>query len=252
MCKTVKQGSGRVQVTIQDGKILVVSEYNADWVKRAKEIGGRWNAAAKAWSFVCDDADVVSDSLIEIYGDDGSGDVNTVTVLLRVDLLRDGQEIAVCGIPVCRRRYRDERVRMGDGVILVTGGFPESGGSRNSPRCCAQDETVVRLSVPDVLYQKMIKDEEIRDAVTLAEDPDGSEYIDAIKDSEPQQIADINAILKSLQDKMQAEIDKIEQAIKIERDATDEDSERRISYLLGMRWGFSRALQLVTDQSYNL
>ena len=146
----------RVSTEIKNGKLLVVSEYNAEWGKRAKTLGGKWQSGSKAWAFDPEDAAEVSAVLLDIYGEDGSGDVETCDITVRVDLLDNDQEITLCDLPVCRRRYRDEAVRMADGVILLSGGFPSSGGSVKNPRCNAEEGTLAKIKkVPVALAKKI-------------------------------------------------------------------------------------------------
>ena len=50
---------------------------------------------------------------------------------------------------LCERRGRDERVKLGDGVVIVEGSFAGSGGSRANPKLITDDRAVV-LEVRDV------------------------------------------------------------------------------------------------------
>ena len=160
----------RVSTEIKNGKLLVVSEYSAEFVKRAKTLGGKWQSGAKAWMFDPDDAADVSAVLLDIYGEDGSGDVETCDVTVRVDLLDNDQEITLCGLPVCRRRYRDEAVRMADGVILLRGAFPPSGGSMKNPRCSAEEGTVAKMKrVSKAIADRALADPKIAPAIVQVE-----------------------------------------------------------------------------------
>ena len=160
----------RVSTEIKNGKLLVVSEYNAEFVKRAKTLGGKWKSSEKAWAFDPDDEADVSAVLMDIYGEDGSGDVETCDVTVRVDLLDNEQEITLCGLPVCRRRYRDEAVRMAAGVILLRGAFPSSGGSMKNPRCNAEEETVVKMKrVSKAIAERALSDPKIAPAIVQVE-----------------------------------------------------------------------------------
>lgn len=161
MCK-------RVETEIRDGRLYVACDYNAEFVKRAKQLHGKWCAASKQWTFDPDIAGDVSDVLLDIYGDDGNEPVVTVNLIVRVDLLPDGQSISCGGVPVCYRPGRDAAVRVSENAIITAGGFPSSGGSVKNPRCCPNEFTIAKLrDIPEPLYQKMLQDDETRDAVTL-------------------------------------------------------------------------------------
>lgn len=161
----------KVETIIENGKLYVSSDYNAEWVKRAKLIGGKWDGSRKCWRFGVDDAGTVSDALLDIFGDDGSDEPAKVAdIFVRVDKLYDDTEITICGVPICRRMQRDDPVRMADGVVLVRGAFGESGGSAKHPRVCAMEDTVVKIkNVPERLIDKMLRDDKIKDAIEHVE-----------------------------------------------------------------------------------
>lgn len=181
----------KVETIIENGKLYVSSDYNAEWVKKAKLIGGKWDGARKCWRFAVDDAGTVSDARLDIFGDDGSDEPAKVAdIFVRVDKLYDETEITICGVPVCRRMHRDEPVRMADGVVLVRGSFAESGGSMKNPRVCALEDTVVKIkNVPERLIDKMLRDDKIKEAIehvehsraVQAEEPDTLKRVDQLR-----------------------------------------------------------------------
>lgn len=125
--------------------IGVVAPYNADFVQRAKMIRGRWDSAGKMWVFPIDCADVVRETLRAVYGEDGS-ECKRVNVRVTVtDDLSEGESIVFCGWNICRRFGRDSAVKMAEGVALISGGFPSSGGSAKYPRCYPDPGTVVMI-----------------------------------------------------------------------------------------------------------
>ena len=130
-----------VKIRRMGGKFTVEAPYNAEFVKRAKLIRGRWDGRNKVWSFPEECADVVREVLRSVYGEDGS---ECARVNVRVDISGiDGEEITFCGWSICRRIYRDSPVKMADGVALISGGFGVSGGSRANPRCNPEPGTAV-------------------------------------------------------------------------------------------------------------
>lgn len=112
----------------------------------ARAAGGRWDAAAKAWAFDARDEARVRDIAREVYGSDGSdADAPTLTVRVPIEACSNVAELAVAGRRLASRRDRDEQVRLGPDVVLVSGGFPASGGSRANPSVNALAGTVLEV-----------------------------------------------------------------------------------------------------------
>lgn len=114
------------------------SPYDATLIRRAKELGGRWSAAARAWSFDSRDENRVRDLARSVFGTDGSADMDGPSITLRIPCANlpgiYDQEIRLAGRRLAYRPARDDAVRLGLGVVLVDGGFCRSSGSRANPR----------------------------------------------------------------------------------------------------------------------
>ncbi|RJQ53386.1 MAG: hypothetical protein C4521_07585 [Actinobacteria bacterium] len=137
-----------IQVTSTGDKVRVSSPYHPDFPARAKMLGGRWDPEAREWTFDLRDENRVRALCREVYGTDGSGEVDLVTLRVSLDDLRDDRQVWVAGRCVAERRSRDSAVRLGDGVILLSGGFPWRGGSSKYPGLKPYTNTV--LEVRDV------------------------------------------------------------------------------------------------------
>lgn len=133
-----------VTISVASGRVSVVSPYNPSFPARAKRLGGRWDAASKAWTFDARDESRVRKVCRDIYGTDGSPTA-VVTLRVNVSAIARGDDLWVAGRQVARRPSRDESVRLGDGVVLIKGGFEKHGGSRNSPELAPLDDTVVEV-----------------------------------------------------------------------------------------------------------
>lgn len=146
-----------MNVTIEKGKIKVVSPYNRDYISRAKQIQGKW--VAPCWEFPEENKDQVKDLLIECYGECGIlGDVNTVNIEIDLDKYNGevNETIKLGAMTLVSRPHRDRAVVFAPNVMLVTGGFDEAGGSAKYPRVCAHEGTVLRVkNVPDTIYNKV-------------------------------------------------------------------------------------------------
>ncbi|MEZ5130326.1 MAG: hypothetical protein R2763_01170 [Mycobacterium sp.] len=141
--------SATARVEIVGDRVVLISPYNRDLPARARQLGGRWDADGKRWSFDLRDESRVRDLARDIYGTDGSVEEAADTVTVRVDCngYARRQGITVGGRTVASRRYRDEAVRLSEGVVIVSGGFRDSGGSMRYP---VIGETTAVIEVRDV------------------------------------------------------------------------------------------------------
>ena len=142
--------SATARVEIVGDRAVLIGPYNSSLPARARQIGGKWDAAQTRWSFDARDESRVRDLARIIYGTDGSADEVADTVTVRVDCsgYASYQEIVVAGRTVASRRYRDEPVRLSDGVVLIGGKFDRSGGSMRNPRIDRNDAVLEIRDIP--------------------------------------------------------------------------------------------------------
>lgn len=136
--------------------VRLQSPYHRDLPDQAKALGGKFDPREKAWLFDPRDERRVREMARKIYGTDGEGVTKTVTIRLDLDKYGDkygdAAEIWFGGRMVAARKYRDSEVRLGDGVIIASGGFPSSGGSAKHPRLSPKSGTVLEVrDVPETL-----------------------------------------------------------------------------------------------------
>lgn len=127
-----------VTVTDRDNSTILVSPYNRDMIPEAKQLGGKWNAALRAWEFDIRDHDKVEQLAARFYGYTPADTGETVTIRVNAydyvpDDYREYDKIIVAGRIVATRPSRDADVRLARNVILHSGAFAGRGGSRNSP-----------------------------------------------------------------------------------------------------------------------
>ncbi|MFD8705878.1 hypothetical protein ACFV1W_25285 [Kitasatospora sp. NPDC059648] len=133
-------------ITLDNGRIALVSPYDPDVPAAARKIGGRWDSTAKYWHFDGRDEERVRELALEIFGTDGTPEAEADTVTIRWDISgANTEELRYSGRLVARRRSRDERPQLGQGVILISGGFPARGGSEKYPKLDAKAGTVVEI-----------------------------------------------------------------------------------------------------------
>jgi hypothetical protein len=139
-----------VSIQIQGDRVIVATPYNPRFPAAARNLGGRWEAAQLRWTFDIRDEQAVRNLLLSIYGTDGTP---TPTVTARRSW-QSGEslpgEIWIAGRLVLSRPERDGSVRLGQGVVLVSGGFRTSGGSARYPQIgpLPQDVTIEIRDIP--------------------------------------------------------------------------------------------------------
>lgn len=127
-----------VTVTDRDNSTILVSPYNRDMIPEAKQFGGKWNAALRAWEFDIRDHDKVVRLAAKYYGYTSADTGETVTIRVNAydyvpDDYREYDKVVVAGRIVATRPSRDADVRLARNVVLHSGVFAGRGGSRNSP-----------------------------------------------------------------------------------------------------------------------
>ena len=159
-------------VQLQDGTNMLacVTPYHPAFPVRARALGGRWDG--RAWRFDPRDVDTVRQICREIYGVDPLADpaapLDVITVRVRLGvtgytaddtyapMLGVGSQLFLLGRELASRSGRDTAVRLGTGVILVSGGFPRSGGSAKRPDLCPEEGTVLEVrDVPSALIAQL-------------------------------------------------------------------------------------------------
>lgn len=150
-----------ITVTKQDDTLLVTSPFHPDFSPLARNLGGRWLAAAKTWQFDARDEQRVRELLKDLFGSDGTPVAPEDLVTVRAgaaacEAKAGGSEYWLCGRQVARVLGRDAGARLGDGVVLLSGDV-DSGGSRKNPRLFASDDCVFEVrDVPRELAEALL------------------------------------------------------------------------------------------------
>jgi hypothetical protein len=154
-----------ISVETDGDKVLTHTPYHPGFVAGAKKLNGKWNSATKTWAFDARDEANVRKLCMDVYGTDGEEGADDL-VDLRVPLLENDlwreQTLYLGGRQIAHRQGRDDPVRLGDGVVVVEGAFPASGGSRKSPELANQlrDPLVVEIrDLPRRAAERVLKRE---------------------------------------------------------------------------------------------
>src|SRR5689334_11041243 len=126
--------------------LCLYAPYHPSLPAKARDLGGKWSG--QYWWFDKRDEQRVREMTKEIYGTDGEEVTDTVTVRIDASGWSGKREIFSLGRQIVSRFSRDSRVRLGDGVILISGGFSSSGGSRNHPCIDNNDAILLVRDVP--------------------------------------------------------------------------------------------------------
>lgn len=186
-----------IQITTEGANIYTTTPYNPDYTAAAKNIGGRWDATRRSWKFAAKNEQHVRDLLVSYYGTTGDDAAEMVTVKLDINKIWGnylGGQIEFAGRIVARRRYRDERVLLGDDVILISGGFDNRGGSVKNPRI----DEIKASTVLEVSNVPRTHDDTSIDGVTIIETaPVDVDALQAERAKLAARIAEIDATLAS-------------------------------------------------------
>jgi len=146
-----------IRIVARGNSIDVISPYHPDFVKLARQLNGKFGAGP--WTFDARDEARIRDLLRSIYGTDGSGPIEVADVQAIITGTNGGDNVLFAlGREIASRRERDARVRLGNGVTIVDGGFPGSCGSTKYPRLVSSGPVIVLVrDVPLALAQAAVE-----------------------------------------------------------------------------------------------
>lgn len=91
-------------IKFEDGKMLVETEYNAGFVRKAKELQGKWKNPY--WQFPKENEDFVRDALLKFYAEDGRIH-DVVTVDINLDEYDFSDTLKLGAVIIAERPGRD-------------------------------------------------------------------------------------------------------------------------------------------------
>ncbi len=143
----------RVDLVAADGGIAVYCPYSPRFTDFAHMRKGVWSDQQKCWLFDKRDEFAIRQTLVDIYGTDNFAACAKCDV--RVSLNEFNTKVTrlfFCGREIARRRYADRYVDLGEGVVVVSGGFPDEGQHIN-----ARENTVLEVRDVPVLAAERLK-----------------------------------------------------------------------------------------------
>lgn len=140
----------KVNITRSGNEISVSSPFNPAFVRRAKYLGGKWNAETKVWTFDARDEEDVRALCLDIYGIDGSPvKLVDVRVTYNYSECSDRDAIYFCGREIARAWGRDSGAKLGNGVKLVKGKVHSGGSVKNWATIIEKGTVLVIRDVPE-------------------------------------------------------------------------------------------------------
>ena len=118
-----------VNLTVNNGQVKVQTPYNAEFVTKAKNLGGKWDTLSKSWIFNESVLDYVKEILLQIYGVTGETTYQTCTLIVKnysAEIMNNAVELF--GRTIARASGRDTGVSLGESIVWING-KKESGGS---------------------------------------------------------------------------------------------------------------------------
>ncbi len=183
-----------VSLKKKNGSLYFKGEYNTEFIKKAKRLGGRWDRSTNAWVFSEDRESFLLPVIYSIYGTIGAAPPVCVHVEIDMDLFYAKEDTAqqnrIGGFILAKRMSRDSEVLLPEWAFISEGEFCESGGSRNSPCVTWESGTKVRAKIPEVIYEKYKN----HDGIRLAEEIN-REALQTERDYLAKRLAEVDAIL---------------------------------------------------------
>lgn len=180
-----------MEIIRENNLIKVKSAYNADFVRKAHELNGKWEKPY--WVFSEETADILNGTLVEIYGE-GFDEVPRVTVEIDLDTFigdDEASEIRVGGASIAYRPSRDGRVRLVGDTFVKAGGFLESGGSARYPKVTWEHGTVLVAKVPETVIN-------VQGIKAIDSSDDRRAKLEAEKEQLLKRIAEIDSLIDEL------------------------------------------------------
>lgn len=183
--------------------IRVTTPYNAQFVRRVKNIHGKWNADEKAWE-VSEDAEIALLNLLkEIYAYSPDADTGErVTVEYDageiVALQGDDTNIMFSGVKIAWRTTRDSKVLLHPATIIIEGDFKSRGGSRSYPSLGECDGVVLRTTIEKHSYDALSDEMKAKMTIIEKREKDRRKELEELREKLLKQLADVEKELEEL------------------------------------------------------
>lgn len=149
----------QVNYKIEDGKIIVTSPYNSDFVKAVRNINGKWTG--NAWSVPAVMGDQVKNLLLKHYGTTGNEPTKTYIITAKKDIDELCGPVCAGGLVIAQARGRDSGAKTLDGVYLLDGDIDSTGSVKNW-RTWVEKDSTFQVSLTDLQAERIAASESLR------------------------------------------------------------------------------------------
>jgi hypothetical protein len=146
-----------IQITVNGTTVAVKSPYNSEFVTTAKRYGGKWKNGQ--WVFDARDEERVRALCQEVYGTDG---LSTGLCTIRAKYSGDWHDYAdrgpieIAGRTIARAWGRDSGAKLGEGVVVLEGGFSSGGSMKNWTTRVIGETVVLVRDFPRATAERLI------------------------------------------------------------------------------------------------
>lgn len=184
-----------IEMKKENGIISVTSPFDRGFIGEVKTIGGKWNAGQKTWDVPEENEEMLKELLTRCYGwaDD---DAEIITIEYCTDDFYD-DVISIGSIKMVDRRFRDGDVSYYNDTIVLSGGFPSSGGSAKHPAAEPKDGTILRSKISRKAFDQLSEEEQKK--ITIVKEASKKERLEAEKAKLIARLAEIEKELEGME-----------------------------------------------------
>jgi len=145
-----------IHIERTDKSLMVSSPYVPQLPKKARDLGGKWDSTNKIWVFDLRDETRVQRLYEDTYGEWPGAEAIKVDIQLTAIGIPWGDKSSIFfgGREIARAYGRDSGAKLGNGVVVLKGGF-DSGGSVKNWATKALEGTVIELrDIPLTMIEK--------------------------------------------------------------------------------------------------
>lgn len=154
----------KVLIERQGDMLGVTCPYNPDFGRKAKQIAGQWDGKVKTWIFDARNEELVRKLLIDVYGTDDSATAELVSVKLVITRPDEAEcrvgptcgSLVIAGRVVAAATGRDSGARLGEGVVVVNGGFKSGGSMKNWETRVKSNTVIIMHDVPKAVAEEAV------------------------------------------------------------------------------------------------
>ncbi len=189
----------RVRTEEKDGKLLIFSPYNKDFVNQIHNIGSaKWNGAEKCWTVNLNSKSDVLDILTDVYGENGEKPVETCTIIIEAknDIEEERDAVSFLGITLAKASSRDSGAKIVSDEVNFIKGDINSSGSRQYWSTWVEKGTQFKIhNFSTALLERAEKDENF-ELINIQKDSVDIEGLKKRREELLKEVYKIDAILE--------------------------------------------------------